>query len=33
MDGTPVVSSDNPAVKTVEELKGSHEVEVLGNVV
>lgn len=33
MDGTPVVSSDNPAVKTIEELDGSNEIDVLGRVV
>lgn len=33
MSGTLEVSSDNPTIKTVDELNGDHEVRVLGRVV
>lgn len=33
MSGTLEVSSDNPTIKTVDELNGDHEVQVLGRVV
>ncbi|MGE0383453.1 MAG: XRE family transcriptional regulator [Gammaproteobacteria bacterium] len=33
IDGTFEISSDNPTVKTVDELSGKHEVSVLGRVV
>ena len=33
MDGTPVVSSDNPAVKLAEELNGDHQVDIIGKVI
>ena len=33
LDGTTEISSDNPAVKTVDVLNGGHSIEVLGRVV